>query len=152
MKMSNTMRTDVKRIVMYEAYGQMYNTYEKAAEYAELCERVNDFMSLLPERTKGVENCTDFLEHDLSTLNKVFDEFLICCREVFPDCADKLNRDKHFSFISRLIDDRSSVYPILSNALFRFQCIDFASGYEYQQPYFARNSMEFFNKYYKKYD
>ena len=101
-----------------------------------MCERVNGFMSLLSERTKEVENGTDFLKHDLSTLNKVYDEFLICCREVFPDWADKFNKDTHFSFTSRLIDDRSSIYPILSDALFRFQCIDFASGYEYQQPYF----------------
>lgn len=150
--MSNTMRTDVKPIMMYEAYGQIYDTYEKAAKYAELCERVNGFMSLLPERTKEVENGTDFLKHDLSTLNKVYDDFLACCREVFPECADKLNRNTHISFSARFIDDRSRVFPILSDALFRFQCVDFASGYEYQQPYFVRNSKEFFDKYYKKHD
>lgn len=68
------------------------------------------------------------------------------CSKFFPNYEkwfiEVANGDRHLSHIGRLIYD--SIYKVLKDAYFRFECIDIKTGYEFQQPYYVNHIDEAF--------
>lgn len=139
----------MKKVIVWETNGKRFDDYKDAVKYEALCKKVNGIMSQLLPRTKDVEQCLDYNKHNLDTLNGCFRAFCKVCALMIPDYKEWFEqtscgeRDK--SHIGRLLDDNRSEYPILYDAYFRFSCIDFKTGFEFQQPYYANHIDEAFN-------
>lgn len=133
----------MKKILVYETNGKRFDAYEDAVRYEILCKKVNGIMSQLLPRTKEIERCLDYNKHNLDTLNGCFRAFCKLCSVLIPDYKEWFEqtacgeRDK--SHIGRILDDNRSEYPILYDAYFRFACIDFNTGFEFQQPFYAHH-------------
>ena len=140
----------VKRVIVYEAYGKRFDEYDDALKYEYLYEEVEKIMSDLPPRSKAVENGTGVVKHDVSTLNKCLKAFCnICAEHITPFkqwFIDVVNDDLHISHIGRILSDYRSDFPILYKTYYRFDCIDFETGIEFQQPYYVIHQDEFFSQ------
>lgn len=141
----------MKKVIMYETNGKRFDKYSDAEEYEKLCERVNDIMKQLLPRTDKIEWEQDYNKHNIDTLNISYKELLSIIYDKFPqlknfNCVDAQNLKIALSRV-----DDIEKYPILHNAMYRFSCIDFESGFEFSQPYYVKHQKEFFNllKYYK---
>lgn len=140
----------VKRVVVFEAYGKRFDKYNDAVKYENLYEEVEKIMSYLPPRSEAVENGTGVVKHDVSTLNKCLKAFCnICAEHITPFkewFIDVINGARHMSHVGRIISDYSSEFPILQRTCYRFACIDFETGIEFQQPYYVTHQDEFFSR------
>ncbi len=140
----------VKQVIVYEAYGKRFDEYNDALKYEYLYEEVEKIMSDLPPRSEAVENGTDVVKHDVSTLNKCLKAFCnICAEHITPFkqwFIDVVNGDLHISHIGRILSDYRSDFPILYKTYYRFDCIDFETGIEFQQPYYVTHQDEFFSQ------
>lgn len=139
----------MKKVVVWETNGKRFDVFDDAVKYEKLCKKVAGIMSQLLPRTKDVEDCLDYNKHNLYTLWGCFRAFCKLCAVIIPDYKEWFEqaacgeRDK--SHIGRILDDSRSDYPILYDAYFRFACIDFNTGFEFQQPYYANHVEEAFS-------
>ena len=121
---------------------------EDAQAYEHLCQRVRKVMSILKPRTQEVEDCLAYLEHDKEELNTALSLLMGICGEVIPSWKEWFDQvakgERHISHAGRIISECD--YPIIRNEFFRFMCIDFETGYEFQQPYFAVHTEEAFKE------
>ena len=142
----------IKEFVVYESNGKRFNTYEEAYEYDVLCDRVNTIMNALPERTKEVEIGETYINHkDINVVKNTFKEFIKICREVLPyehlnKSFDNTIKAGHPVCNSAAYYINDCDYPILSNTYYRFCCINFESGNEYNQSYYVNHESEFFRE------
>lgn len=131
----------MKTITVYEVEGKRFDREEDARAYEHLCQRVSKVMSVLKPRTKEVADGLAYIEHDKETVKIAFDLFMGICADVIPDWKEWFEQvakgERHISHAGRIIGDVAYKYPILSDVFFRFNCINFEHGYEFQQPYFA---------------
>ena len=138
----------MKTITVYESNGMRFDKREDAIVYDKLCKKINSIMAELLPRTKEVEAGVDFNKHNLDTLKGCFKAFCLVCARVLPAWSDfftqTISGERHISHIGKLLSDNSHHYPILYNAYFRFTCINFENGYEFQQPYYVTHQEEFF--------
>lgn len=144
----------MKAITVYETNGKRFDDPQKALAYEKLCKRINGIMARLLPRTKEVEAGTDYNMHDLNILNGCFKDFCFECANVIPSFSEwfmqTITGERHLSHIGKVLSDHSHDYPILYEAYFRFSCISFENGFEFQQPYYVSHQEEFF-KFIKKY-
>lgn len=138
----------METIMVYVVDGKRFDDPQDALAYERLCEEVESIMSRLAVRTKEIENCLGYNKHDLQNLKQCFEKFCEVCsktisryKEWFVQTA---RGERHISHIGRILSDYSEDYPILQKTLFRFECICFDSGYEFQQPYYVTHQEEFF--------
>ena len=135
-------------ITVYESNGKRFDKREDAIAYDKLCKKIKSIMARLLPRTKEVEAGTDYNKHNLDTLKGCFKAFCLECARVLPEWSDyftqTISEERHISHIGRLLSDNSHHYPILYDAYFRFACMDFKNGYEFQQPYYVTRQEEFF--------
>ena len=140
----------MRKLIIFETNGKRFDSYEEALKYEKLCKKVDGIMSQLLPRTKEVEHGTDFNKHNKETLNGCFKAFCKECTKQFPNeeaiFTDVANGTRHFSHIDRILSDCSYEFPCLYDAYLRFSCIDFNTGFEFQQPYYVTHQEEFFNR------
>ena len=138
----------MRTITIYETNGKRFDDKNEAIAYEKLCKKINSIMSQLLPRTKEIEEGRDYNKHNLDTLNGCFKAFCLECAKVLPKSSDwfmqTISGERHMSHIGKLLDDNSDNYPILYEAYFRFSCIDFNTGFEFQQPYWVSHQEEFF--------
>ena len=130
--------SNMKKVTVYEVEGKRFNR-EDARAYEHLCQRVSKVISVLQPRTKELEDGLAYIEHDKEVVKIAFDLFMGVCADVIPDRREWFEQvakgQRHISHVGRIIGDYD--YPILNKVFFRFNCINFEHGYEFQQPYFA---------------
>ena len=147
----------MKKIIVYESYGKRFDKKEDAMAYENLCELVHNIMSELAPRTNYVDNGYAFNRHDPQTVKKCFRKFCEVCAEAIPSFANwfiqTAENTRHISHIGRILSDYDRDFPILNKTYFRFFCIDFEKGFEFQQPYYVKHQEEYFErmKKYKSY-
>ena len=138
----------MKAITVYETNGMRFDKREDAIAYEKFCNKIKSIMSQLLPRTKEIEEGTDYNKHNLDILNSCFKAFCEVCAKAIPLYGkwfiEVANGERHISHIARILGDYHYDYPILSDAYFRFSCINFENGYEFQQPYFVTHQEEFF--------
>lgn len=139
----------MKKLTIFETNGKRFDYYEDALKYEKLCKKVDGIMSQLLPRTEEIEHGTDYNKHNKETLNGCFKAFCKECAKQIPNdeamFIDVANGIRHFSHIDRILSDYSYKFPCLYDAYCRFNCIDFNTGFEFQQPYYVTHQNEFFN-------
>jgi hypothetical protein len=138
----------METMTIYIANGKRFDDPQEALAYERLCEQVDNITKVLTPRSQLLEDGCDYYEHDLSVVKDCFRKFCILCSKVIPSYKEwflqTANGDMHISHIGRILSDYSHDYPILNKTLFRFDCISFENGYEFQQPYYVTHQEEFF--------
>lgn len=138
----------MRTITVYETNGKRFDDKNEAIAYEKLCKKINSIMAQLLPRTKEIEEGRDYNKHNLDTLKGCFKDFCLECAKVLPKWSDwfmqTISGERHMSHIGRLLSDNYRHYPILYDAYFRFTCIDFENGFEFQQPYWVNHQDEFF--------
>ena len=134
--------------MVYEVNGKRFDDPIEAKKYEKLCEEIEEIMGWLRARTKDIEDGCNYNRHHIDVVKMSFKSFCLLCSKVIPLYKDwfiqTANGDRHISHIARILGDYSSDYPILNKTLFRFECISFENGYEFQQPYYVTHQEEFF--------
>ena len=139
----------MRKIIVFETNGKRFDSYEEALKYEKLCKKVGSIMSQLLPRTKEIEQGTDFNKQNKETLNGCFKAFCQECAKQIPSFeqwfTETVNGTRPISYIGRILSDYSHKFPCLYDAYFRFSCIDFNTGFEFQQPYYVTHQDDFFN-------
>lgn len=139
----------MKKLTIFETNGKRFDSYEDALKYEKLCKKVDGIMSQLLPRTKEIEQGTDYNKHNKETLNGCFKAFCKECAKQIPDneamFMEVANGIRHMSHMGRILSDYSYNLPCLYDAYHRFNCTDFNTGFEFQQPYYVTHQDEFFN-------
>ena len=134
--------------MVYEVNGKRFDDPQEALAYEKLCEKIESIMSRLAGRKKEIESGLAYNKHDVEILKQCFKDFCEVCANTIPSFEKWFiqvgNGERHISHIGRILSDYSSDYPILQKTLFRFECISFENGYEFQQPYYVTHQEEFF--------
>ena len=138
----------MKAIMVYEVNGKRFDDPQKALKYENLCKKIEDIMEGLEPRTERVNKGLEYLPHSVFILKDCFRDFCYLCADAIPLYKEwfiqTANGERHISHIGRIISDYSHDYPILQDTLYRFECISFENGYEFQQPYYVTHQEEFF--------
>lgn len=135
---------EIKEKTIYIVGNTRFDNYADAAKYSDICDDINKLMSCLKPRTKNVEDGLEYVSHNIVTVNSVFTRFIGICKLVFPQFADKFyKRDCTINkiYVEMILSDARGDYPILWDAMRRFNCID-REGREFQQPYYAKHPVE----------
>lgn len=141
----------MKKLTIFETNGKRFDSYEEAEKYEKLCKRVDGIMSQLLPRTKEIEQGTDFNKHNIKTLKGCFKAFCEECAQQIPDEGEMFTFSKvdililHLPHLGKILSDYSYDFPCLYDAYHRFCCINFNTGFEFQQPYYVTHQDEFFN-------
>ena len=140
----------MKQVIVYETNGKRFDDIKDAEAYEALCERVESIMSKLAPRTNDVNNGYTWGKHDPHTVQNCFRAFCEVCAETIPSFANwfiqTAENTRHISHISRILSDYDREFPILNKTYFRFFCIDFEKGLEFEQPYWVTHQDEFFSR------
>ena len=138
----------METIMVYEVKGKRFDDPQEALKYEKLCKKVEDIMDGLEPRTERVNQGLECIPHSIFIVKDSFRDFCHLCADIIPSYKEwfiqTANGDRHISHIGRIISDYSHDYPILQDTLFRFECISFENGYEFQQPYYVTHQEEFF--------
>lgn len=141
----------MKKLTIFETNGKRFDSYEDALKYEKLCKKVDGIMSQLLPRTKEIEQGTDYNKHNKETLNGCFKAFCKECAQQIPNDKGEMFNGKvdililHLPHLGRVLSDCGYDFPCLYDAYCRFSCIDFNTGFEFQQPYYVTHQDEFFN-------
>ena len=139
--------------MVYVVNGKRFDDPIDAKKYETLCKKVEKIMEGLLPRTKDIEDGCDYNRQDIDIVKNCFKSFCLLCSKVVPAYKKWFSQaargKRHLSHIGRVLSDYSEDYPILLTTFFRFQCISFENGYEFQQPYYVTHQEEFF-EYMKK--
>jgi hypothetical protein len=139
----------MKKLTIFETNGKRFDSYEDALKYEKLCKKIDGIMSQLLPRTEEIEYGTDYNKHNKEILNGCFKAFCKECAKQMPDMEalfiDTMNGIRHMSHMGRVLSDCGYDFPCLYDAYHRFNCIDFNTGFEFQQPYYVTHQDEFFN-------
>ena len=134
--------------MVYEVNGKRFDDPIEAKKYEKLCEEIEEIMGRLLPRTKDIEDGCNYNRQDVDVVKMCFKSFCLLCSKVIPLYKrwflQAARGKRHLSHIGRVLSDYSQDYPILHTTFFRFQCISFETGYEFQQPYYVAHQEEFF--------
>lgn len=134
--------------MVYEVNGKRFDDPIEAKKYEKLCEEIEEIMGWLRARTKDIEDGCNYNRQDVDVVKMCFKSFCLLCSKVIPLYKrwflQAARGKRHLSHIGRVLSDYSQDYPILHTTFFRFQCISFENGYEFQQPYYVTHQEEFF--------
>lgn len=139
----------MKKLIIFETNEKRFDSYEDAVKYEKLCKKVDGIMSQLLPRTEEIERGTDYNKHNKETLNGCFKTFCKECAKQIPDYEtifiDTMNGIRHMSHMGGILSTYLYDFPCLYKTYNRFSCIDFNTGFEFQQPYYVTHQDEFFN-------
>lgn len=115
-------------------------------QYEAYLNKINQIMSRLKEKKEGYGYA---VKQDMKIVKTAMRDFFdqVAKNLVDWDLAkrmmdDTVNGIRDMSHISRIFSEYPE-FPLLSKTFFRFECIDFESGVEYDQPYFASHKSSF---------
>ena len=138
----------METIMVYEVNGKRFDDPQEALKYEVLCNEVQEIMDFLFPRTDAVEKGRDFNKQNPDIVKTCFRSFCFLCSKTIPSYKEwfvqTARGERHISHIGRILSDYSIDYPVLQKTLFRFECISFENGYEFQQPYYVTHQEEFF--------
>lgn len=131
----------MKQIAIYECSdGTRFDDATKAESYESICRRVRDAMGPLSPFRDGYQQYRQLSKQECDAAKA---QIVAICRELWPQQpvfqhpADKIHPA---SFAGRWIDDCR--YPCLKKAWFVFQCVNWESYRQYDQPFYALNEWE----------
>jgi hypothetical protein len=136
----------ITNIVEYEAFdGTRFKDENKCNEYEKEITILKEIEEPLGKR-KDID-CNSFVQHNLFTVRGVWKELVThiqksyekdkSLKKHFDDALENPHLGPHYSFIGRFTDGDLS-WHLMS----RLMCIDFKTGKEYEQPYFALHPEE----------
>lgn len=136
----------MKVITIYAADdGTRFDSAKECEKYEVVMNSVNNIMGQLRNNNALEYDCA--IQQDRQTVKSCFNDFLELCEKtiateakVFRECREG---KRHISHAEYVISTYSSDYPCLHRAMYRFECINEASGIEYEQPYFAKKEPQF---------
>lgn len=146
------------KVIYIAADGKRFDSEEQCARYEILLGHVGKAMSNLFYNKEEIHKGNAF-KHNLKDIETSFKEVLDICALTIKNYSRVFLGVKNgiwqFSHALAIISDYSQDYPCLSNALYRFSCMNFTSGIEYEQPYYAKHEEDFkgrviFNKQFKQ--
>ncbi len=134
-----------KEIIYICDDGSRYNTEEEAKDYEQLCSEVASVMKDLKPLAYTNGEASNFVQHDIETVKKVFKSFMeICAKQIptykytFIECGNGKRDISHASYILQGYGEENNCRK-LDFILSRFYRISFKSGKEYTQPCFVIN-------------
>ena len=131
----------MKEITTYIADdGSRFDCKRECADYENLCSRVDNIMSALRPRDDSGRTA---VRQDTMIVKQTYTELMKLCSEVMPRHERIFNEcaagTRHRSHAGRIISDYWNEYRCLAAADYRFDCIDWETGIEYEQPYYTSN-------------
>lgn len=140
----------IQEIKVYEVDGMRFDTMKEATRYEGICLNVALVMAGLDPTTEEVKEMRGYQKHDIVTLRRAFADFCSLCAIYIPmhgDTFEKTSRGVlRKSIMSKILLEYKQDYPILYSTFFRFMCINFDTGFEFQQPYYATHLAEAFKE------
>ncbi len=138
----------METIMVYEVNGKRFDDPIDAKKYEAICKEVEEIMEWLLPRTKDIEDGCNYNRQEIDIVKMCFKSFCLLCSKVIPAYKKWFSQaargKRHLSHIGRVLSDYGNDYPILQTTFFRFRCISFENGYEFQQPYYVTHQEEFF--------
>ena len=129
---------------IYVVDGKHFPDKESADEYNVLYETVKGLLSILKtEKEDGL------IHHNKDVVKGCFKTFCYICSNVFIEFKDVFKRmgDEGILFkggtCEKVIFNHQYDYPIIYNAYYRFNCINFHNGIEYTNPWFAHHTVDY---------
>lgn len=134
----------MKEITIYQTKdGCRFDKKEEAANYETLCNKCNKIDSMLTNIGRGLEY-NEYIQQKTRVVKQAFSDFLDIVAEAIPEYAiwseQTKNGERHISHIGRVISNYN--IRCLEKLYFRFSCISFDNGREFQQPYFVTHQNE----------
>lgn len=134
----------MKEITIYQTEdGSRFDKKEEAVKYEEIYNKCNYINSLIPKINRELEY-DEYIQQDIKVVKQAFNDFMDVVAIAIPNYADWAEQTKigvrHISHIGRVISDYN--IKCLYSLYFRFCCISFDNGKEFQQPYFVLHQNE----------
>lgn len=136
----------MEKITIYKAVdGTRFDRKADCEYYESICKNVSNIMA----RIRPNEDISSriAIRQDIDVVREVKQDFFLICAEVIPFFSqlfkEVANGTRHISHAGRILSDYSKDFPILYSTYYRFECINYCSGVEYEQPYFANHEIEF---------
>lgn len=141
----------IKEITTYEVNGRRFDKYDEAVAYDVLCDEINTIMCPLQERNEEVKNGELCITQDVEIVRTAFKKFIELCDRVFEGkYTDKFNvlieKGRPGATSADYLISNYDYCHIITDTYYRFQCINFDSGREYQQPFYVNHEEDFFNE------
>lgn len=134
----------METITMYRCNdGSTFNEKAEAEKYEMLCAECARIEGMLVSIGRNL-NYDEYIQQDEQTVKSAFAQFMAVVAKAIPSYANMAlqcgSLTRHISHIGRVIDD----YGIrcLQRLYYRFYCIDFNNGREFQQPFFTNHQDE----------
>lgn len=134
----------METITMYQCDdGSTFNNKEEAEKYDMLCEECAKIENMLVSIGREL-HYDEYIQQDASTVRSAFTKFMEVVAREIPTYANVAlqcaSLTCHISYIGRVIDDFG--IKCFRRLYYRFYCIDFNNGREFQQPYFMNHQEE----------
>lgn len=134
----------MKTITIYQANdGSRFDEKNEAIKYEELCDKCDEINSRIPTISRNLEY-NEYIQQNTKVVKQAFCDFMDVIAEAIPDWKEwaiqTKNGERHISHIGRVLSDYN--IKCLHTLYFRFECISFDNGREYQQPYFVKHQDE----------
>ena len=146
----------MKTIIVYQTDdGCRFDKFEAAIKYEKLCKKCDEINNKFINIGRDLNyneyinigrdlNYNEYIQQDIHKVNDLFKEFMNIVSEAIPSCS-KIAQEcskgiRHKSHIYRIISDYN--IKCLNTLMFRFECISFENGKEFQQPYFVTHQEE----------
>ena len=141
----------IKEIITYEVNGRRFDKYDEAVAYDVLCDEINTIMRPLQERNEEVKNGELCITQNKDILNTAFRKFVELCDRFFEgkytaDFNLLIEKGRPGDTLAYYIISNYGYNHIITDTYYRFQCINFDSGREYQQPYYVNHEEGFFDE------
>ena len=140
----------IERIIYVANDGTEFHSKEKCIIYEKLLYRVSYVMAdFRKNKNKDGQNIT--VRQDAEMVKNAYNKFLKICEDVMEKHGvgnifkeARTNPESvHPSHLQYYLGDYSKEYPILWATYCRFENINFESGIEYTQPYYAKHEDEY---------
>lgn len=135
---------NMRAITIYQAEdGSRFNKKEDAIRYENLCHKCDEINRRFVNIDREL-NSKEFIQQNPVIVKVLFAEFMNVVAEAIPyyaqwakECGAGI---RHISHILKVLCDYN--INCLDKLMYRFWCIDFDSGRQFQQPYFVKHQDE----------
>ena len=139
-----------EKIIYIADDGTEFHSKEKCISYENLVNRVSDIMVGF-RKNKNEKGQNIAVRQDSEIVKNAYSEFLKICEDVMEKHGvgyifkeARTNPESvHQSHLEYHLGDYSKEYPVLWVTYCRFENINFESGIEYTQPYYAKHEDEY---------
>lgn len=131
----------MKEIIVYQTEDNCrFDHKEDAINYENNLKRCNDINSRLINIGREL-NYNEYIQQDINVVKNAFCDFMDIVAKTIPTYAKWANQvktgERHISHIGRVLSDFD--IKCFNKLYYRFICIDFNNGKEFQQPYLVNN-------------